>query len=208
VSNDVWTVPSLDSGQTAVFERLYTAAANSADGTQLCGGFSIDSAGENLIGTGDDSATSCATVRREVDTSGLLSVTVPSFNATSVDAGQSLRYGLSVSNAGPSFASSVVASLALSVQPPGSNVAIDGAGSTSSDGVFANATASSIDFSVDGEIEDTGTRSADIEIEVPVDTPDQSEICLSISALSSAETETDPNDLPAASCVTVVNTST
>jgi hypothetical protein len=123
-----------------------------------------------------------------------------------VNAGEVFGIQLQINNDGPSNASLVGASVALSVDPPDVNVAINQGSSSSSFGTLTGGGAS-IDYSVSSEIEPNGiTRIADIDVDIPVTVADQTSVCLEVTALSGTEIDTTPgNNLPSQTCITVVN---
>ena len=208
-SGSQWDVPLILPGQTVTLEQAFTAAASTAASEQICGSFSIDSAAEQLVDTGDDSAAGCAIVTREIDLRSATPVVKPSFGATSVNAGEVFGIQLQINNDGPSNASSVTASVALSVDPPDAGVSINQATSSSSFGSLTGGGAS-IDYSVSGEIEPNGfTRSADIDVDIPASVADDTTVCIDVTALSGTEPDITPgNNLPSQTCITVVNTGT
>lgn len=209
LTGDQWSVPVILPGQTVTLEQSFTAAAATAAGEQVCGSFSIDSAAEQLVDTGDDSAAGCAFIAREVDLRSASPVVKPTFGANLVNAGEIFGIQLQINNDGPSNASSVGASIALSVDPPDAGVSINQATSSSS---FGNLTGggASIDYDVTGEIEPNGfARTADINVDIPATVADQTVVCLDVTELSATEPDTTPaNNLPLQTCITVVNTGT
>jgi len=206
LSGNQWTVPVISPGQTVTLEQAFTAVASTAASEQVCGSFSIDSAAEQLVDTGDDSAAGCAVISREIDLRSSTPVVEPSFGAASVNAGEVFGIQLQINNDGPSNASLVGASVALSVDPPDANVAINQGSSSSSFGTLTGG-GSSIDYSVSSEIEPNGfARIADIDVDIPATVADQTTVCLEVTALSGTEIDTSPgNNLPAQTCITVVN---
>lgn len=208
-SGNQWTVDVISPGQTVTLEQAFTAAPSTAASEQVCGSFSIDAAAEQLVDTGDDSSAGCAVIAREVDLSGVTPVSRPSFGATSVNAGEGFGIQLQINNDGPSNASAVGASVALSVDPPDANVAINQGSSSSSFGTLTGG-GSSIDYSVTSEIEPNGfARTADIDVDIPATVADQTTVCLEVTSLSGTELDITPgNNLPSQTCVNVVNTGT
>lgn len=204
---DQWSVPEISPGQTVTLEQAFTAVASTAANSQVCGSFSIDSAAEQLLDTGDDTAAGCAVVTREVDLVAVTPVVAPSGGATTVDAGEVFAIQLQIDNEGPSNASAVGASVALSVDPPDAGVSINQSTSSSSFGVLTGG-GSSIDYDVSGEIEPNGfARTAVINVDIPQTVADQTSVCLQVTSLSGTEIDTTPgNNLPAPACITVVNT--
>jgi len=209
VSGDQWTVPVISPGQTVTLEQAFTAAASTAATEEVCGSFSIDSAAEQLVDTGDDSAFGCAVVAREIDLSSNAPIIKPSFGASSVNAGDVFGIQLQINNNGPSNASSITASIALSVDPADPGVSINQATSSSSFGTLTGGGAS-IDYSVSGEIEPNSfARTADIDVDIPATVADQTTVCLEVAALSGTEPDiVAGNNLPPPTCITVVNTGT
>lgn len=210
VTGSQWDVPSISPGQTVTLDQAFTADATAAAGAQVCGSFSIDSAAEQLVNTGDDSAGSCATIAREIDLSSMAPVVKPSFGATSVNAGEVFGIQLQISNAGPSSASSVEASIVLNVNPPDAGVVIKETSSSGFGDISVSGDGASAEFNIIGEVEPNGvTRSADIDVDIPAGTADQTQVCLEVTALTGTELESNPgNELPPQSCITVVNTGT
>lgn len=211
LTGNQWDVPSITPGQTVTLDQAFTADASTAAGAQVCGSFTIDSAAEQLVNTVDDSAGSCATIAREIDLSSTAAVVKPAFGATDVNAGEVFGIQLQVNNDGPSNASSVAASVTLSVSPPDGGIVINATSSSSGFGdVNVSGDGTAADFSVTGEVEPNGVaRSADIDVDIPSVTTDQTEVCLGVTDLSGAELEANPgNELPPATCITVVNTGT
>lgn len=208
-SGNQWSVPLIPPGQTVTLEQAFTAAAATAASEQVCGSFSIDSAAEQLVDTGDDAASGCAVVTREIDLHGVAPVVKPFFGASTVDAGGVFGVQFQISNFGPSNASQVGATLALSVDPADAGVVINQGTSSS---VFGNLVGggSSIDFQASSEIEPNGvTRTANIDVDIPLTVADQTNVCLEVVSLSGDELDAAPgNNLPPQTCITVVNTGT
>lgn len=205
-SGNQWSVPEIPPGQTVTLEQAFTAAASTAASSQVCGSFSIDSAAEQLLDTGDDSAAGCAVIGREIDLVAVTPVIAPSFGAATVNAGEVFAIQLQIDNEGPSNASAVGAAVALSVDPPDPGVSINQSTSSSSFGILTGG-GSSIDFGVSGEIEPNGfARTAVINVDIPQTVADQTSVCLQVASLSAAEADTTPgNNLPSPACITVVN---
>lgn len=204
-----WTVPAISPGQTVTLEQAFTAAAFTAASEQVCGSFSIDSAAEQLVDTGDDSAFGCAVVAREIDLRSTAITVKPAFGATSVDAGEVFGIQLQINNDGPSNAGSVSASIALTVDPADPGVSINQSTSSSSFGTLTGG-GSSIAYSVSGEIDPNSfARTADIDVDIPSTVADQTTVCLEVAALSGTEPDiSSGNDIPPPTCITVVNTGT
>src|SRR5690606_27298362 len=99
-ADPVWTVGNLASGASASLTVVLTAGSGAAHGASVCDTATVTGANETLINIGDDAASECTTVARQVDL-----IVTKSESADPVVAGAgNLTYVVTVANAGPSDA--------------------------------------------------------------------------------------------------------
>ncbi len=107
----VWTLGDLASGASASLTVVLTAGSGATHGASVCDTATVTGANETLVNTGDDAATECTTVARQVDL-----IVTKSESADPVVAGAgTLTHVVTVANAGPSDASAVSVSDVLSL---------------------------------------------------------------------------------------------
>lgn len=113
-TDPTWTAGSLASGASATLTVTLTANASAAAGTDtICNTATVTGANETLISTGDDAATACTSVARQVD---LQVSKVESVDpALAGDGAGNLTYVVTATNAGPSDASGVTLSEVLTL---------------------------------------------------------------------------------------------
>ncbi len=129
-----WTVGSLADGASATLTVVLTAAPSAEAGTDvICDTATVTAANETLINTGDDAATECTSIVRQVDIQ--VSKTESVDPAIAGDGPGNLTYIVTVLNAGPSDAGGITLSEVITV-PAG--VTIDSV--TPSQGSFVSPT--------------------------------------------------------------------
>lgn len=113
-SAPTWSLGTLAAGNDATLTVVLTAAASAAAGSDvICDTAAVTAANETLINTGDDSATECTSIGREVD---LQVAKIESIDpVVAGSASSNLTYTVTVLNDGPSDASGVTLSELLTL---------------------------------------------------------------------------------------------
>ncbi len=117
LTGTLWEIASLQPGQSVEIVRTYTIDASALSGDAICGALGSLSANEDLIATGDDSDSACATVSRQVDLLVQVVNTAPTVQPGAPAGTPTFQF--QVTNLGPSNASGIELELSELPLPTG-----------------------------------------------------------------------------------------
>jgi uncharacterized repeat protein (TIGR01451 family) len=133
-TSPTWTVGTLAPAGFATLTVVLTAGASAANGTDtICDTATVSAIDQTLVNTGDDSATECTSIARQIDLQ--LSKTESIDPVVAGSGIGNLTYVVTVANAGPSDASGIALSEVLTLPAGVSLVSV-----TPSQGSFASPT--------------------------------------------------------------------
>jgi uncharacterized repeat protein (TIGR01451 family) len=113
-ASPTWTVGTLMPGASATLTVVLTAGPSAAAGTDvICDTATVTGVNEPLVNTGNDAATECTSVARQVDLQ--VAKTESADPVVAGSGADNLTYVVTVANAGPSDASGVTLSEALTL---------------------------------------------------------------------------------------------